>query len=397
MFNFFYIYSCIWSIVLFLYLLGWSGLNAALDPMLLLFFLTSVVLSLALGKWFSARFDYDQRACPPRMPWAAVAVIVVCGIFGIVQLGFVPLVELNSGSFDYENMLSADSNIFRTIGIVGCVFGIGYQFARLQVVKSLQEVVKLLLFLGVLFLFAARSPIVIAGTTCLILFLARHRGRLNIKQGIAVALIVIVGLWLFGVFGNIRQGYDWNDSSYIYLLGYFNGYWPSWIPREFCWAYSYLTSPLANLNYSLQFSNTIDPVNFIYDFLPLALSKRLPLYETAHAMLQVSYFNVSSVWSNYYIHLSFPGFFLGYLAQMALLGLWHCVARGTQNVNLMLAYCSECVIMSFFVNSFAYPTMAYPAVLLFVISLVQAVHDRRGQHSMTSSAMTSQPTREAAK
>lgn len=280
-------------------------------------------------------------------------------------------------SYDYQELLDRESSIFITIGVVGSVFGGSYQFARLLERRNTNDAVKLILFILYLVAFSSRGPLFICGATCVILYCSRNCFRLTLRRVILLILAVLAGLWAFGVLGNIRTGYEWNDSSYIYLLGGYEGYWPDIIPREYCWAYSYLTSPLANLNYSLTRDAQIDPVNFIYDFLPMMLAKRLPLYEVVHAPLQVPYFNVSSVWSNYYMHLSLPGLFLGFVLQVILLETWTELARGTRFENLMMAYGSGCVVFSFFVNSFAYPTMGYPAVLLACICLWQYFFDKK--------------------
>lgn len=235
MLNFYYVYAATWGTILFLYLLGWSSLNAALNPVLLFFFLVTIILSLVLGMRWKKRFVYREIA-PSKLPVWAIALILGCGVIGYAQLGFVPIANILNGTYVYQDI-------------------------------------------------------------------------------------------------------------------------------------SYLTSPLGNLNYSLNTAIQVDPVNFCYDFLPIMLSKRLPLYEVVEPPLQVPYFNVSSVWSNYYMHLDLMGLFLGYLLQVCMLEVWIKLARGSEYEGLMMAYCSQCVILSFFVNSFAYPTMGYPAILLACICI----------------------------
>lgn len=368
MLNFYYIYAVTWGTILFLYLLGWSSLNGALNPVLLIFFLLTTGLSVLLGKRWSNRFRYVKRT-PPKMSTLVVVLILGCGALGFEQLGYIPALGFFDQSYDYQELLDRESSIFMTVGVVGSVFGVGYQFARLLEKRDIVDITKLALFALYLFAFSSRGPLFICGVTCLILYCSRRKFKLTPPRVALLVLAVIIGLWAFGVLGNIRTGSDWNDSSYIYLLGYFEGRWPDFIPKEYCWAYSYLTTPLANLNYSLTKAVQIDPINFIYDFLPMMLAKRLPLYEVVHAPLQVSYFNVSSVWSNYYMHLNLIGLFLGYLLQMIVLEVGVALARGTQFENLMMAYCSECVVFSFFVNSFAYPTMGYPAIILAFVCI----------------------------
>lgn len=368
MLNFYYVYAATWGTILFLYLLGWSSLNAALNPVLLFFFLVTIILSLVLGMRWKKRFVYREIA-PSKLPVWAIALILGCGVIGYAQLGFVPIANILNGTYVYQDMLDADASIFRTIGLVGSEFGCGYQFVRILQFRQKSDFVKLGLFLLYLVSFGSRGPLVICILTCSIVYVSHRRIRLTPLRALVAFFLIVIVLWLFGILGNMRQGYDWDDCSYIYLLGYYEGLWPDFMPKEFCWAYSYLTSPLANLNYSLNTAIQVDPVNFCYDFLPMMLSKRLPLYEVVEPPLQVPYFNVSSVWSNYYMHLDLMGLFLGYLLQVCMLEVWIKLARGSEHEGLMMAYCSQCVILSFFVNSFAYPTMGYPAILLACICI----------------------------
>ena len=307
-----------------------------------------------------------------------VVFILGCGIVGFAQLGYIPALGFFDQSYDYQELLDRESSIFMTAGVVGSVFGVGYQFARLLENSDRADIAKLALFALYLVAFSSRGPLFICGITCLVLFCSKNSIKLTPSRAVLIALAVLFGLWVFGVLGNIRTGADWNDSSYIYYLGLYEDRWPDFIPKEYCWAYSYLTSPLANLNYSLTKAVQVDPINFVYDFLPMMLAKRLPMYEVVHAPLQVSYFNVSSVWSNYYMHLNLIGLYFGYLLQMLVLEIWTTLARGTQFENLMMAYCSECVILSFFVNSFAYPTMGYPAVMLVFVCLWERANNKKG-------------------
>ena len=370
MLNFYYAYSFTWGIVLSLYLLGWSGLNTALHPALLVFFLLTIMLSIWPGKLFSDRFIVKERNIPPLPTWAML-VILGCGAIGFVQMGYIPVTGFFDSTYDYSILINQEASIFRTIGIVGSVFGVNYQFYRLLNKKTRMDIIKLLLFVFYLLMMSSRGPFVICAITCFFLYCSCAHFKMTLSRGAVLIILLVTGLWLFGIFGNMRSGFEWNDSSYIFQLGHYDGYWPAILPKELCWAYSYLTSPLSNLNYAFTQDVMIDPVNFIYDFLPMMISKNLPLYNPVDAPLLVPYFNVSSVWSGYYQHLGVFGMFLGYFLQIIVMNVWHLCARDTDYEQLMLAYCMECTIMSFFVNSFVYPYMSYPAILLALICIVQ--------------------------
>lgn len=368
MLNWYYIYGVLWSTVLFLYELGWSGLNKPLNPILLVFFLSTISLSFVLGARCrgTGKADFSHL---PNLPCFFLPVVIVCAAFSFLQQGSIPLLRFVDASYDYNELLDADSSLFKTVAMVSSVFGCVYQFAYFSGHRKRRDLWQSFVYAFILLFYSSRSPLMICLFCILVIMVTSKKGMWSVKSVLTIALLVVAALWLFGVYGNIRSGYDWNDSSYIYLLGYFEGYWPDILPKEFCWAYSYITSPLANLNYALSFSVQPDVVNFFYDFLPMLIAKRMPLYITPRPPLQVPYFNVSSIWSNYVFHIGALGLFFGYLGQLIMLKISELAGKGTPYQSLVMLFCTECVAFSFFVNSFAYPTMGYPLLMLVMIAL----------------------------
>lgn len=159
-----------------------------------------------------------------------------------------------------------------------------------------------------------------------------------------------------------------------------NERWPDFIPRQFGWAYIYLTSPLANLNHNLASTTqgyTFDICNFIYDFLTMFIAKVLPNYSPLQAQLVVPYLIVSSVWTNYLVHFGVLGLMLGYIGQMLLMWLAGYISRNTPFQSLCFVFCTECVAFSFYVNSFTYPSMSYPLLISVMFSIMYVYANNR--------------------
>ena len=374
--NFYYVYALVWGGVLFLYQLGWSELNAPLHPLLLIFFLLSISCSIVLGVKRRKTLHVLNCELPPLHSFLIVSVYIAT-VACFIQSGSIPALEFLFGSYNYGELLTADGSIFRTVSVVLSILFACYQFERYLDKRKSGDLVSCLSFLLILVLHSSRSPLLICGFVCFLLYVSRKVqsvARINALTFSILALIVglFVG-WLFGVFGNIRSGFEWNDCSLIYEIGFFENHWPEWLPKEFCWAYSYITSPLANLNNSLSLLPKEDAINFIYDFMPMALSKRMPMYVEPCPPLIVPYFNVSTVWSNYVLHLGLPGLFLGFIGQVILLGLVSKAIKKTSFERLGLAFLAECVAFSFFVNSFAYPTMGYPLLIVVAMAVMEKV------------------------
>lgn len=97
-----------------------------------------------------------------------------------------------------------------------------------------------------------------------------------------ILIIVILGMYLFGALGNIREGSKWNDSTGIVTVGGGNKkFLDSGIPDEYFWFYIYLTSNQANFEKTIKY---IKPENsgkdfFIQTMLPEILKKRITSVE----------------------------------------------------------------------------------------------------------------------
>lgn len=382
MFNYLYMYSFIWGSILILYQLGWSSLNTPLHPILFGFFVVTIIVSALLGYKYRFLFEKPERFRRlPKLPNAYLIVITVCTAIGLFQLGYIPILNLITGNLDYGQLLATGGSIFRTLSIVGSIFGSVYQFAVYLEKRSKRDLLHLVIFLIIISLYSSRSNWMICLFCFFGIFISKYAHNWNCKYTLLIVLLAILVFWLFGVYGNIRSGGSWKDSSYIYIYGRLNGCWPALLPRQFGWAYIYLTSPLANLNFNfVNYSQgtSIDVVNFIYDFLPMFLAKRLPLYSQAQAQLVVPYLTVSSVWTNYLVHLGYLGLVFGYILQIALMSFACRVSRDTPFQSLTLLFCTECIAFSFFVNSFVYPSMGYPLIISVLISIGYAT--RHGQH-----------------
>ena len=87
------------------------------------------------------RFVYREIA-PSELPVWAIAFILGCGVIGYAQLGFVPIANILNETYVYKDMLDADASIFRTVAIVGSVFGCGYQFVRILQFRQKLDFVK---------------------------------------------------------------------------------------------------------------------------------------------------------------------------------------------------------------------------------------------------------------
>lgn len=400
MLNYYYIYAGLWTGVCGLYALYWSKLNAPLDPSLIAFFVLSIAFCVIRGYQCRKEFAYrpnslrgaagralgvvEDRFGAKMIPLYRFGVewgpmIALAALFAIlfVAQGFVPLVAVFNKALDYESLLTDPVPFVAPACIVGCILYASFCFKAFLDERRARSLVKVFFCFGLLMLQYIRSAIAITLFVMLVLFVAR-RGRISALGVLIMVVAVLAGLWLFGAMGNMRYGAPWSNSFYIFRIGRYTEALPSFVPRQFLWAYSYVTSPLACLNFNVtNGSHSVDVLNFLYSFMPMAIAKRLPFYVTPHVALQVNYFTVSSIWSDYFCFMGVAGIYAGFVIQMGLLRLARHILKGTRVETIGLALMSMVVAFSFFMNSFTYPSMAYPVYIVLAMALFEKAHARR--------------------
>ena len=104
----------------------------------------------------------------------------------------------------------------------------------------------------------------------------KKKNIFTIRTAIKIGVVMFLILYLNGVLSNLRTGYGWNDNHVIFFAGAINSSWPKFLPMQLAWAYSYITSPLANLNLtSSVYNGSIDFIRLIVTTVPIFIAKRL--------------------------------------------------------------------------------------------------------------------------
>ena len=123
-----------------------------------------------------------------------------------------------------------------------------------------------------------------------------------------VAVIGIIGLYLFGVMGNIRSGDVWYSSAYLFDVAQIDPKrWPSFIPTPFAWTWAYMVTPIGNLSHLAEnFNITWDLEGVMSCIFPDSLSNRLYGEIPKALPLVIKHLNVSSAFATPY---KFGGYF----------------------------------------------------------------------------------------
>lgn len=380
--NFCFVYSILWGSILILYSFGWSSLCSPLAPGLLVFFVLSIVISLVLGVIFKDFFRFNFLEEYPDRGCMITLTIVVAGFIEYLYCGQIPLASILMGTQSYTSFTGIPT--FHTIYSTFASFYAQYLFyLYICFPKKKSILMEYITIITVAFFFQFnRGQILINIFISLSMFIASIRGKIKPKHVIGLILLTIIILYVFGGLGNMRHGYGWNDSRYIELLGKYNKY-PSWLPKQFMWAYSYITSPMANLNYNVKLQYTkISIVGTVVSYVPDFISKRFfQSYFDLDTLLVVSYFTGTPAFGKAYLWGGYCGIVLLYcfilFGQIVLLSLFNIQDKYKMP---MIGIMCAIVAFTFFTHTISYSaisfTIVYPILTYFGDSYIKITKTR---------------------
>lgn len=374
------LYSLLRISILFLYSLGWSSLNPALDSQTVVLVLIISAVSYLLS-FYAKNLRIETAKKENNHAGLVVAILTI--LFGVNFLysGYIPLIGIMRGSAEYTE--------FPGIPFVYAfifTFSLFYSFVLSYYFFSFKKLKYLFYLCVIIFLFGlvvSRSSIIFClGGFVLCYFLINERKirRVNFLKKtflfLFLCIFVIVVCYGFGCFGNIRQGYSWYDCSYIEMLGKFN-YFPEFLPKQFMWVYLYVTTPLANFNINVVSSNyAISLAGLICCFIPEFVSKRfmgdLVDLSIGKTDLVATYFNAQSLFSDFYYNYGMVGAYLSAFVIFALIFLLiHLYKKNRINNPVPIISIFVALFLTIFYNIYYYmmPSFCIIYGFLYVIYL----------------------------
>ncbi|WP_152593245.1 hypothetical protein [Bifidobacterium magnum] len=238
---------------------------------LLWFFFVTCTISLILGILSSPTIK--TRIVLTRKHNPVVTILIALGFFlDWAYQGAVPVTQ------SYSGFQVGDQQTKVSVGIPGfhvflISFTLFYGFYLIYLYFSNRQLRLFIEFLTIFILFIFNNSRGYC-TFLLLIFILLFLFFKKTSKGASVRVLLLsfvfaIGVLLFiGVLGNIRSGYSWNDSSYIQRIGLYNKY-PEILPKLFMWAYTYVTSPLANLNFNIVLGNSANSLaSVFYEFIP---------------------------------------------------------------------------------------------------------------------------------
>jgi len=311
--NPFVIYILAFGSVLATYQLGWSQLYPALSFDLLAFFGLTFFVTAVLGLVVSSEIAETGAYQPGQLPKYTALLLIAVYAADIAYGREVPLLSLLMGTYKYAGFPGIPtihvfavtaSGAFATIRFADFL----YSTSRRCRVRYLLEAFIPLSFFALLNM---RGVIVIALLSWGFVYIIR-RGRIGLVRSCALGALGLGALYLFGAFGDVRTGgiEELGQPSQAFI--------ESSVPRTFFWGYLYFTSPLANLQHTVDvvyprfdLQSGIEIV--VAEMLPDFLSNRiLPLLNTQRVITPEvgPGLNVATIFARSYFYFGWIGVLL---------------------------------------------------------------------------------------
>ena len=265
-------YAFVWISTIVLYGVGLSSFNTELCFPLDVFFFITIIAAVFLAKVATnvplQRIEYVRE----REPIGTV----------LISLGFltdwayqrkIPMLYPYQG---FEVGVSENEVVgipVLHVVLIGCAVYWGMYLGYLFICNPMkkQYLVELCVLIGLFIANLSRGYIVFMLFVPLLCFAAFHSHGVTKTKVSTILAVFLCGLsivFFISIMGNMRYGYSWYDCAYIERIGRYMNY-PWWLSKHFMWFYSYVTSPLANLNLNATMpSNPLDIKGYIFSFLP---------------------------------------------------------------------------------------------------------------------------------
>lgn len=401
MLNYFWWYSAIWSIVLILYSLSINPFRFELSGELLAFIISSVVISFSLGLLTREKFAFPEKKAgltPPllflskKKHFNKPAIAITAGaILEFLIIGVIPLLSIAISHTEVYKGIDYVPVLHVAVVTLATFFAIVYAYiAIIDKERRKKAVINSAVLLLVLLLYLLRSQIamVCVAVAIILLSVLLKKYKLKFKYIVAAIAIMLAGLFGFGAIGNMRQGYSWDDNSYIEEIGEYKD-WPSFVPGQYMWAYSYITTSLANLAYFMQLgvaeNHTLKGV--LLELVPDTVSKRFAIEEEAsdtnNRYLIKATFTTSTGFYGSYLNGGYIGMYVIFAYMMGLGIIGVVLSDKLKNKSVFVIFASilsVTYIFMLFDNMFAYVGFGIPVLIAFAMMLVGVWRKKEESH-----------------
>ncbi|MEO5890130.1 MAG: hypothetical protein ABIQ31_07755 [Ferruginibacter sp.] len=305
------------------YLLDWSYLYPRLSWQLVCFFAGTFLISFITACFFKSfnLFVYNEQT--NKIPSLSIFFLLAGYFLDCAWSRTVPFISLATGASTYEDVqLDFGIPTFHVVLVGYNAFISVFYFHTYLSQKRKRTLFLFIISLVLPLLIMSRITITLAFIGCFYIYLFSIRKHLMAKL-LKLSAIGLLFLFGFGLLGNIRTAADVSaDDVFLAIGDARDSFRESWVPKSFFWGYIYASSPIANLqltiNHESKSANSQAGLkNFlIHELVWDAVSKK---YDNATAGGRIGFtqindaFNVGSIFARPYAYIGFTGMALMYI------------------------------------------------------------------------------------
>jgi hypothetical protein len=386
--NPFSVFAIIWTISLCVYLLQWSAIFPAISAGLLVFLAFAIlstivagflIIKMGLVKYVPVNHSREKYVKP------IVLFNLFCWLLNFLYSG-IPLIQLLRGAqFEiYEFGIPTFKVFVLSFNGFLCTFLFHHYLSTKKRKYLWAYLFGMLLFI----LIFSRGMIMMTLISTFFLWLL-HKNTISLKNILGVTMAFLLILYLFGVAGNIRTAKvqtmvdgvprEYN-SGLIYFIGQATDQFKaSIIPGEFFWGYLYIASPISNLQYNIQKSETpVSAKNFLgfvsneltYDFISKRINDIFNIPKLDYYLI-IPELSVCTTFTGSYRYMGWAGLVLFFLFIILLpivyIGI---IGKSSPLLPVMLSIFTAMFFFTFFDNMFAYSGLGlqilYPVIFKYL-------------------------------
>jgi hypothetical protein len=377
--NPFLLYILAFGGVLATYQLQWSEIYPDLSLETLLFFCVTFILATGFAFVVSREVKETVEYRPGRLPRYTALFLIAVYAVDIAYADTIPLLELIQGTYVYGSFPGIPTiHVFAVTfsGTFSTIRFADFLYSKPKRFRYLLEALLPLLFFTML---NFRSVTVIALVSWGFVYIIK-RGRLGFARTLLMATLVLGGLYAFGAFGDVRTGgiEELGRPSRTFR--------ESGIPRTYFWSYLYSTSPLANLQYTIDVGNPRSDLQsfvelFISEMLPDFLSNRLlPLMHVQRVLTPEvgPGLNVATLFARSYLYFGWVGLGMMFAWFLACATTYLVVIRSSPYRVPCLALLNTLVVFCCFDNMIAQTFLSFQLIwpLLLTLAPLEKLENR---------------------
>jgi len=379
-----YIYSFSFLSVTIVYLFRWSDLYPNLGVSLIIFLFISSIIALSVGgivdKYKPIRYKLIKKT-----KYIAIIIIFIYFLYFlefIYNKGIPIVLIFTTDWYDYTKF---GVKTLHPILTTFTSFYTVYLFHLFLSNKTKKNLLYLLLLMAIPILIYNRGMFLINLVSMLfVFFMSVKKIKKKVKFYIFISILIVI--YFFGILGNYRMTKTISNDYFLEVSQATSKFKKSIIPKEFMWTYIYISSPLGNLQNTIQNNPKINYrfKDFIFtELFPDFLSKRISSIVNVQRVEKINrlttFITVGTIYSRSYILLGWLGIIIMYIFLVIMTFLYILVIPSNSQYYITgISILCSFMFFNTFTNMIYFSGLSfqlvYPLVLSFFTLKIRA-HD----------------------